>query len=418
MYLMVLAVPAYPLGGGRFAVESAFAQHLRQLKRRLGPIAEDLVVATPRLPEPAYRLLEKSMEVLDEEHDRIRLVPLYETGGSHTAFLKEWPVILRRLTAEVRRAEVVHSGNSYFTRPVEFTALALAKLRGAKTIFVTDIDDRNSAKMNLESGYWGRRQYAVNRIFADTFMHLQRWIAARAFSLVLLKGSRLAHDYGRGRPNVKNFLDSAFNSEHLIPEEELERKLRAVTAQPAGPLEVIYFGRLVAYKGIDHMLRAVKGAREGGADVRFGVIGAGPEQERLEDLMRELGIADIVTFHGAMPFGERLFAKIRAAHVLLAAPLSEDTPRSALDAMAGAEVVVAYDTYYYKELADGGGGVVVVPWLDHEAMARELVALAQSRDRLAELMRRSVRFARANTQEIWLERRVEWTREIFRRIAG
>lgn len=412
-YLIVVAASAYPLGGGRFAVESAFAHHLRQLKAELGSLADTLVVAMPKLDESTFRQLEKSLEIVEEARDGIRLVPMHTASASHAAFLKELPGVLMRLAKEVRRSDVVHSGNAYVTRPVEFPALLLGKLTGAKTIFITDIDDRNSAKMNLATGTWGRRTWAFNRFVSDPFMHVQRWIAARAYSLVLLKGAKLAEDYGRGRPNVKHFLDSAFNAEHLIPEAELEQKLQAVTAEPKGPLEVVYFGRLVAYKGIDHMIRAVKHAREMGAELRFHVIGGGPERERLEGLTRELGLGELTTFHGAVPFGEALFSKIRAAHVLLAAPLSEDTPRSALDAMAAAEAVLAYDTYYYKELAEGGAGVVTVPWLDHEALGRELVDLHRSRARLAELMRQSVAFAKENTQEIWLERRVQWTRELF-----
>ena len=100
--------------------------------------------------------------------------------------------------------------------------------------------------------------------------------------------------------------------------------------------------------------------------------------------------------------------------VLLAAPLSEDTPRSALDAQASGQYVLSYDTYYYRDLQESGAAVEVVPWGNVEAMGRALVALSHDRDRLTKAIERGVAFARQNTQEIWLQKRLTWTRQALR----
>jgi glycosyltransferase involved in cell wall biosynthesis len=120
----------------------------------------------------------------------------------------------------------------------------------------------------------------------------------------------------------------------------------------------------------------------------------------------------LVHFHGPVPF-DAVFDLLYQCHVLLAAPLSQDTPRSALDAMASGQAVLAYDTYYYRELVTAGAAVVIVPWLDIEAMARSIADLSQDRERLAGLLRNGVEFARSNTQEVWLDRRVRWTQELY-----
>ena len=71
--------------------------------------------------------------------------------------------------------------------------------------------------------------------------------------------------------------------------------------------------------------------------------------------------------------------------------------------------VLAFDSYYYRELERDGGGVSCVPWPDVDAFAARMGTLANDRGQLAELAMKAVRFAAANTQESWLERRARWT---------
>jgi glycosyltransferase involved in cell wall biosynthesis len=266
--------------------------------------------------------------------------------------------------------------------------------------------------MNLKTGRWSFKEYLVTRVLHDSFSHLQQSIGVRLFSLVLLKGGALTHDYGKGRPNVKNFLDAAFSEKQIIDSSRLEAKVSALSV-PETPIVFTYFGRLVEYKGVDHILRAFHHAVCLGAkNIRLHLIGGGPELGRLTTLTETLGLGALVHFHGPVPF-DAVFDRLYPCHVLLAAPLSQDTPRSALDAMASGQAVLAYDTYYYRELVTAGAAVEVVPWLDIEAMGRSIADLSQDRERLSSLLRKGVEFARSNTQEAWLDRRVRWTEELF-----
>jgi glycosyltransferase involved in cell wall biosynthesis len=76
--------------------------------------------------------------------------------------------------------------------------------------------------------------------------------------------------------------------------------------------------------------------------------------------------------------------------------------------MAAGVPYLAFDTYYYRELLQSGAGRTV-PWLDVESMAQAIVELDRNREQLVNMVERSVAFASANTQEIWLERRLAWT---------
>jgi len=417
-YLIVVPVPAYAIDDNRFAIESAFAEHLKLLRDRLGPLARNVVIAAPQMSRDAYERSKSGLAVLERANDGIRFAPLFPNDIGRLGFLGALPGVLAKLRQEVKRAHVVHTGPSSIYRMFEFPAFLMGSLGGKVTIGVSDIDARMTPAMNRRTGHWNRRQYWVNQLFHRPIAHLQLAAIARMGSVVLYKGAKLARDYGNGRDNVKNILDAAYSAEDIILPDELAAKLEEVK-HTQSVLRICYFGRLTGYKGVDHMLRALAHARN--LDLHnfvFDIIGDGDARPALEALAGELGLTDVTHFHGQMPFGREFLRKLRRYHVLLAAPLSEDTPRSALDAMASGQAVLAYDTYYYHELAEVGAGVETVPWFEPEALGRKVYEIAQDRAHLAHLIERSAAFAQGNTQTIWLDRRVRWTQEAVRKKFG
>jgi hypothetical protein len=236
-YLFVLPVPAYRVGPNQFAVEGAFAAHLKLLREKLGPMGANMVMAAPCLSEQAYQAQKASMAVINEREDGIRFNGVFPLDIGRLAYFKLFPLIVRELKKELQEAAVVHAGNSPLYRPFEFVALWLACRAGKITISVTDIDSRDSARMNYVTGRWSWKEYCVTRFVHDVFGHWLRWYGCRRFSLVMYKGLQLVADYGRGRPNVKYILDSAFGDEQLIPQEALVEKASSVL-DPAKPIEL------------------------------------------------------------------------------------------------------------------------------------------------------------------------------------
>ena len=410
---MVLRIPAYRIDAGHFAVESAFAAHLRLLRDKLGGSWADLIVAAPTFDAADYHRLQTQLAVIDESAERIRFVGLFPANLGKFGFFMRLPSVWMELWRQVKRASVVHASTSDLFRPFEFPALAFGSLQGKKTICLTDIDNRRSAEMKYKTGRWNWRQYWTTRLLHGSFTHLQHKLAVRAFSQTLLKGVCFANDYGNGRETVKFFLDSAFSQSDIISPSRLAQKLSRLT-ETANPVRLVYFGRLVDYKGVDHMLRAIAQAKVNGlANFKFQIIGDGEAREALEQLTNTLSLRDQVTFTGAVKFGPDLFERLYDCDLLLAAPLAEDTPRSALDAMASGQAVLAYDTYYYRDLKTLSGALEVVPWRDEAALTQRITALCVDRSRLANLIVHGVEFAKSNTQEIWLDRRLAWTRELL-----
>lgn len=158
------------------------------------------------------------------------------------------------------------------------------------------------------------------------------------------------------------------------------------------------------------MIRAVcKARRISGRDFVLDLVGGGDDLARLRACLNELGAGEAIRFSEPLPYGQRLFAKIREADLMLATPLTEDTPRSAFDAMAAGLPILGFDIDYYVSLSKESQAVEVSPWPDVDAFAARIIALDRNRPRLERMSRAAVEFARANTQEIWIDRRIEWT---------
>jgi glycosyltransferase involved in cell wall biosynthesis len=413
-YLLVVPVRFHRVTRSRVAAEGAFCEHLRMLRKMLAPTFASLTVAAPTMGEAQFLRDRTHLGHVDEERDGIRWVALHPADVGVGAFwLRHFAPGLRRLWGEVRRADLVHAGTSHnLWRPFEFASLLLAQMLGRKTICVVDIDLRDEARMNFLTGSWSRKSLLLCRYVYDPLRNLQLRFAARRCSLVLLKGRRLVRDYGAGRPHVKYFLDAAFSAEQVIPRPALEAKERALE-DATRPLELVYFGRLTAYKGVDRCIQAVAlAAKQTAQPLRLHVIGAGEQEQSLRRLVAQLGLESSVEFHAPLPFGPRLFEALHPMHLLLAAPLSEDTPRSALDALACGIPILAFDTEYYSDL-HRSGAVELVPWPSVERLAERIAHFAQDKRRLIPLARAGVEFARANTQETWLRSRIDWTLALY-----
>ncbi len=414
-YLLVVQAPCARVSAGVFATESAFAEHLRILRKKLGARFDRIVVAAPEMTDAEYGALAGSLGRVDADADGIVFLPLHRTDVRARDFwLHEAAPIWRKLRRAARDAEVVHSGISDDVfRPVMAMANAAGAVEGRDVIFIVDIDFRRDTWRYFKTGIWSLRSFLLNRVVYDPVKIAQVALAPAYCSLELLKSEKMARDFGRGAPHVKSFFNAAHSEHHIVPKDALASKLARLESASA-PLELVYFGRMVPYKGIDRAIRAVVEARRrSGRAIALNLLGGGEARPSLEALVAELGAADAVRFHPPVPFGPELFAQVRRFDVSIATPLVEDTPRAAFDALASGLPVLAFDIEYYRDLATASGAVVLSPWEDVGALAEAIVSLDRDRARLAAAARRGVAFARENTADIWLERRVAWTLEML-----
>lgn len=412
-YLMILPVHYYRTSAQAVALESAFSEHLKLLKTKISPAFDQLIVGMVEMSTEDYEKKNRSLATIDEQQEGIFFTTLYKNEDSISRLRQFFKLLYvsNRVRQLIKDCDLLHTGlSSDIWFPMEFIATLWGIILKKPIVYFVDIDFRNSAQMSYKTGNWSLKSYLLCKYIYDPIRIFQINVAVSQCSLVLLKGKELCQDFGKEKRNVKNFLDAAHSEQHIINTDSLTIKLRHLKDN-LHPLEVVYFGRLTPYKGVAICIQAITTARKQmGCNVIFHIIGDGEQMEDLKKLTKELNMEDSIFFYGAIPFNLDFFKKLYDYHLLLAAPLREDTPRSALDAMAAGIPILAFDTYYYRDLISTGA-VDTVPWLSTEQLAQKIAYYSENRELLSEMVLKAIEFAKENNQEKWLDQRINWTLE-------
>jgi teichuronic acid biosynthesis glycosyltransferase TuaC len=138
-----------------------------------------------------------------------------------------------------------------------------------------------------------------------------------------------------------------------------------------GPV-LVSVGHLVARKRHGDVVRALWSLRDRHPELRYVVVGDGPEREPLRALARDLGVGDRVELRGQLPPGEAASAARRASAFVLPS-VDEAFGVAYVEAMAGGVPAIGcLGEGGPEEIAAAGGGIRLVPPGDVEALAGEL----------------------------------------------
>ena len=184
----------------------------------------------------------------------------------------------------------------------------------------------------------------------------------------------------------------------FVPEPGIARSLcfgDSRNPAPGAKLELIFVGGLVPRKACDLALRAAAPLLRRDL-ARFTVVGDGPERNRLEQLVRSLGIEKVVRFCGNLSHAEAL-RHLRSADVFVFPSLRDNGAGVVFEALGGGAVPVVVDF--------GGPGDIVHPEVGYkvpltnesdivEQMEKILTELAHDRVRLEGLRRQGMSYVR------------------------
>jgi D-inositol-3-phosphate glycosyltransferase len=186
---------------------------------------------------------------------------------------------------------------------------------------------------------------------------------------------------------------------HPMPMQEAKRR---IDIDVNGQM-LLFVGRIERLKGIETLLRAAallraqkKIAGECGCVVVIGGDAEAPEEEmdRLQDLCRQLGVLDLVTFVGKRS-QDTLPYYYSAAHVVVCPSHYESFGMVALEAMACGTPVVASGVGGLLYLVRDGVTGFHVPDRDPRALAAKLAAILEHEELRRELGRQAASAARS-----------------------
>ncbi|MEO8335903.1 MAG: glycosyltransferase family 4 protein [bacterium] len=343
---VLLVGPSMDILGGQAVQVTRLLRRLRELEG----IEVDFLAVNPRLPGP-LRVLQ-----------RIKYVRTISTSIAYGL----------SLLTELRKHDVVHafsaSYTSYLLAPLP--AMLVARLYGKRIV------------LNYRSGE--ASDHLARSSFAVRTMHLADEIVVPSGYLV-----EVFAKFGLHAHSIVNFVDL----------DNLDYRERTVTRPrflSNRNLEPLY--------NVGCTLRAFAIIQQREPDARLTVVGDGSERASLEALTRELGLRN-VEFAGKVP-PQRMREFYDAADVYLNSPNIDNMPNSVIESFASGLPVVTTNAGGIPFIVTDGETGFMTECNDHEALARNALALVQTPG-LAQAVAARARNV-CLTRYVWEAVAVEW----------
>lgn len=171
-------------------------------------------------------------------------------------------------------------------------------------------------------------------------------------------------------------------SDQLSPA-QLQAKLDSLDQ---GPLRIAYMGRAAEMKGPLDWVRAIHRIREAGVDVEATWLGNGPLFDEMKVLVESLGLSDCIQMPGFVGDHGEVLAAMRRGHLLMFCHKTPESPRCLVESLVVGTPILGYHSAYPEGLVTPHGGGEFVEIHQWEQLADRIVALAQDRDRLVQLI--------------------------------
>jgi glycosyltransferase involved in cell wall biosynthesis len=177
------------------------------------------------------------------------------------------------------------------------------------------------------------------------------------------------------------------------------------TQRPDGDRELLFVGRLAEKKGLEVLLTALQDPRLcSRAGFRLTVVGDGPLRRELEAQAADAGLAEKVTFLGALPH-DALARQLRSADVLCAPFVvgkdgdREGMPAVVMEAAATGLPIIASDIGGVRDIVETGVSGWLLPAGDASALAAAIVDSLNNPYKCAEMGRRAAERAKSYSWE-------------------
>jgi glycosyltransferase involved in cell wall biosynthesis len=220
-----------------------------------------------------------------------------------------------------------------------------------------------------------------------------QWVKRR----VLKDSDRITVVSDAMRSEVMELIGDAGKSEVIPMGTDLQSRF-VPGSENRTPGTFVFVGRLVPKKGLEYLLRAFAEVLEEKSDCRLLVAGSGPEENRLKEQARNLGIGGKVEFYGAIE-NEQLPAVYQRAEIAVfpfvttPAGDQEGFGLVLVEALGCGCAVVASDMPAVRDILQPGKTGLLVPQKDYSGLAAAMLQLVrdrQTRSRLADAGRDEV----------------------------
>jgi glycosyltransferase involved in cell wall biosynthesis len=165
-----------------------------------------------------------------------------------------------------------------------------------------------------------------------------------------------------------------------------------------GRINIISLRQLEPLYDIPTLLKALPLVKKEIGSLHVSIVGDGSEREKLESISKDLGISDILTFHGRLPQAQ-IVNLLKSSDLYISTALSDSgLASSTAEAMACGLPVIVTDSADNKLWVKEGEGGYVIDCCDNLKLAEKIVLLANHPQKRKEFgnFNRSVIFEQNN----------------------
>ena len=143
---------------------------------------------------------------------------------------------------------------------------------------------------------------------------------------------------------------------------------------------VLSLQRFRKTKRVEYLINAIPGVIKKNQNVKFVIVGDGPEEGRLEKLVKRLNIEDKVIFTGFVPHGGKLSAIVASCDIFAFHSTYESFGIVLVEAMASGKPVISTDVGAIPEIVDNGKTGIIIPPRDSKAFADAILKLVGNKN--------------------------------------
>lgn len=383
-YLLVLFGPPFFVDAtGRRWLDALWAKDLIQHTRYI----EQLTLAAP-----AVRGLPPHNAVAVDEVESLRNVRCVELPAPRNILWAFWylPRTCAALWRALGSAKLVHAGVAGWPLAEAWILMPLMALR-PRLVYI-----------NVESAFWrlvpGQKAPLLRRMRATVSEWLNR-LAVEASDISTFTHQGYLRTLLRHRPERGHVVEASWiDDSDVLGDSQMQRVIDRRRGH-AGPLTLVFAGRLTHEKGVLVLLDAVSAALQEGVDVSLDIFGEGPLVGECRERIMALGGDAPIRLRGTMPYDRSFFETIGSYDMLVVPSVSDEQPRIVFDAYAQGLPVLASRTDGLLQCVHDGATGVLVPPQDVPALQACIARIAREPALLAEMSAACVARARGLTHQ-------------------
>ncbi len=196
---------------------------------------------------------------------------------------------------------------------------------------------------------------------------LERFILSRNWSYLI----------ANSRFTLENLLNYGLEKDRLklIYSGVDTRKCHTINVPKDKKPTICCVSRLVQYKKVDILIRAVSSVKNHIENIQCNIIGIGPELKRLEGLVQELDLKDNVSFLGFIKRHQDVLKIIKKSHIFCFPSIVEGFGLVTIEAMACSTPYVCSNIPPLKEVTHNGTGGLLFERENLDDLAKKILLL-------------------------------------------